>query len=137
MISCRRAAAARHPITNDPPRHQNARRALLPAFTPAAVERLVPRTREICNELIDAILARDDGRSDAALDYAQHVPVRVMASLLGVPHSDGDRFRDWILQVVRRRTYDDHDSPCTCPTHITSMRHNSPMMILGSRWRLA
>ena len=88
------------PITNDPPRHQNARRALLPAFTPAAVDQLVPRTREICNELIDAILARDDGRSDAALDYAQHVPVRVIALLLGVPDSDGDRFRDWILQQL-------------------------------------
>jgi cytochrome P450 len=88
------------PITNDPPRHQNARRALLPAFTPAAVDRLVPRTREICNELIDAILARDDGRSDAALDYAQHIPVRVIALLLGVPDSDGDRFRDWILQQL-------------------------------------
>jgi cytochrome P450 len=88
------------PITNDPPRHQNARRALLPAFTPAAVDRLVPRTREICNELIDAILARDDGRSDAALDYAQHVPVRVISLLLGVPDSDGDRFRDWILQQL-------------------------------------
>ena len=88
------------PITNDPPRHQNARRALLPAFTPAAVDRLVSRTREICNELIDAILARNDGRSDAALDYAQHVPVRVIALLLGVPDSDGDRFRDWILQQL-------------------------------------
>jgi cytochrome P450 len=88
------------PITNDPPRHQNARRALLPAFTPAAVDRLVPRTRAICNELIDAILARDDSRSDAALDYAQHVPVRVIALLLGVPDSDGDRFRDWILQQL-------------------------------------
>jgi len=88
------------PITNDPPRHQNARRALLPAFTPAAVDRLVPRTREICNELIDAVLARGDGRSDAAVDYAQHVPVRVIALLLGVPDSDGDRFRHWVHQQV-------------------------------------
>jgi cytochrome P450 len=88
------------PITNDPPRHGNARRALLPGFTPAAVDRLVPRTREICNELIDAILARDDGRSDAAVDYAQHVPVRVIALLLGVPAGDGDRFRHWVHQQV-------------------------------------
>jgi cytochrome P450 len=88
------------PITNDPPRHQNARRALLPAFTPAAVDRLVTRTREICNELIDTILARGDGRCDAALDYAQHVPVRVIALLLGVPDSDGDRFRHWVHQQL-------------------------------------
>ena len=88
------------PITNDPPRHQNARRALLPAFTPAAIDRLVPRTREICNELIDAILARDDGRSDAAVDYAQHVPVRVIALMLGVRDGDGDRFRHWVHQLA-------------------------------------
>jgi cytochrome P450 len=88
------------PITNDPPRHQNARRALLPAFTPAAIDRLVPRTREICNELINAILARSDGRSDAAVDYAQHVPVRVIALMLGVPDGDGDRFRNWVYQLA-------------------------------------
>jgi cytochrome P450 len=88
------------PITNDPPRHQNARRALLPAFTPAAIDRLVPRTRAICNELIDGILARDDARSDAAVDYAQHVPVRVIALLLNVPDSDGDRFRHWVHQQI-------------------------------------
>jgi len=88
------------PITNDPPRHQNARRALLSAFTPPAVDRLVPRTREICNELIDAILARDDGRSDAAVDYAQHVPVRVIALMLGVRDGDGDRFRHWVHQLA-------------------------------------
>jgi cytochrome P450 len=88
------------PITNDPPRHQNARRALLPAFTPAAIDRLVQRTREICNELIDGILARGNGRSDAAVDYAQHVPVRVIALLLGVPDSDGDLFRHWVHQQI-------------------------------------
>ena len=60
----------------------------------------MPRTRKICNELIDAIVSRADGRSDAALDYAQHVPVRVIALLLGVPDSDGDRFRHWIHQQV-------------------------------------
>src|SRR5262249_59352195 len=65
-----------------------------------AVDRLVPRTREICNELIDAILTRKDGRSDAAVGYAQHVPVRIIALLLGVPDSDGDRFRHWVHQQV-------------------------------------
>jgi cytochrome P450 len=42
-------------------RLQNVRRSLLLAFTPVAVNRFVPRTREICNELIDAILARNTG----------------------------------------------------------------------------
>jgi cytochrome P450 len=60
-----RSSSARpaSPLTggNRPPCHQNARRSLLPAFAPVAVDRLVPHTREICNELIDAILARNTG----------------------------------------------------------------------------
>ena len=34
---------------------------------------LTPKTRTICNELIDAFI--DKGRCDAAVDYAQHIPV--------------------------------------------------------------
>ena len=41
------------PITSDPPEHGPARRLLLPAFSPNAIKRLEPRTRQICTELID------------------------------------------------------------------------------------
>ena len=34
-------------------------------------------------------------RSDAALDYAQHVPVRVIALLLGVPDSESGSGGTW------------------------------------------
>jgi cytochrome P450 len=71
---------------------------LLPSFTPAAVERLVPRTREICRELIARFL--ETGRCDAAVDYAQHIPVRVISLMLGLPESDGDRFRRWVNEIV-------------------------------------
>jgi len=82
------------PITSDPPEHAPARRLLLPAFSPNAIKRLEPRTRQICAELIDRVVGR--GECDAAIDYAQHIPVRVIAYMLGIPEEDGDQFRAWI-----------------------------------------
>jgi cytochrome P450 len=86
------------PITSDPPEHGPARRLLLPAFTPNAVHRLEERTREVCARLVEHVLAR--GQCDAAADYAQHIPVRVIALMLGLPEADGDRFRRWIHMVL-------------------------------------
>jgi cytochrome P450 len=86
------------PITSDPPRHRLARMVLLPPFTPQAIDKLVPKARAICNELIDGFIAK--GACDAAVDYAQHIPVKVIAHMLGIPEGDGDRFRDWIKAVL-------------------------------------
>ena len=50
---------------------------------------------------------------DAALGYAQHIPVRVIAEMLGVPRSDGDLFRLFIHRILeapgaeRRVDYED------------------------------
>jgi cytochrome P450 len=94
------------PITSDPPRHRVARMVLLPPFTPQAIDKLVPKARAICNELIDAFI--DKGRCDAAVDYAQHLPVRVIAHMLGVPERDGDRFRHWIHDILEAGTRDQY-----------------------------
>ena len=85
------------PITSDPPRHRLARMALLPPFTPDAVARLEPWTRAMCRALIDAFA--DKGRFDGAVDYAQHIPVKVISNMLGVPDADGDRFRRWVTDI--------------------------------------
>ena len=86
------------PITSDPPEHRGAKQVLLPAFTPEAITGHEPRTREICRELI----ARFAGKRscDAAVDYAQEIPVRVIAHMLGVPEHDGDRYRKWIHEIL-------------------------------------
>jgi cytochrome P450 len=78
---------------------------LLPPFTPQAVERHEPRTRAICNELIDAFIGK--GTCDAAVEYAQHIPVKVIARMLGVPEGDGDLFRDWINATLQEGVTDD------------------------------
>jgi cytochrome P450 len=86
------------PITSDPPEHTPARKLLLPAFAPQAIARHEPRARALCRELLDAI--GDKPTADAAVDYAQHIPVRLIAHMLGVPETDGELFRKWIHLVL-------------------------------------
>ena len=86
------------PITSDPPYHNIVRRMLLPAFTPKPIAALEPFTRDLCREL----LAATEGRTsfDAAADYAQHIPVRVIVRFLGFPQEDADMFRSIIRLVL-------------------------------------
>jgi cytochrome P450 len=86
------------PITSDPPFHALARRLLLPAFAPKPIEALEPFTRELCVELLDA--STGERQIDAAVDYAQHIPLRVIVRMLGFPQEDADLFRRFIRMVL-------------------------------------
>jgi len=86
------------PITSDPPFHAVARRMLLPAFSPKPIAALEPFTRGLCRELLDATSGRTE--FDAAVDYAQHIPLRVIIGMLGFPQEDADIFRQFIRSVL-------------------------------------
>jgi cytochrome P450 len=86
------------PITSDPPFHGAARRLLLPAFSPKSIRGLEPFTRDLCRELLEALAGRDE--VDAAVDYAQHIPLRVIVRMLGFPQEDADVFRRFIRMVL-------------------------------------
>ncbi|MGH9260115.1 MAG: cytochrome P450 [Acidimicrobiales bacterium] len=86
------------PITSDPPFHAMARRLLLPAFSPKRIAALEPFTRELCGELLDAVGNRSE--LDAAVEYAQHIPLRVIVRMLGFPQEDADLFRRFIRIVL-------------------------------------
>ncbi len=88
------------PITSDPPFHAFARRLLLPAFSPKEIARWEPATRAACGDLLDDLLAPGPDVVDAAVQYAQHIPVRVIAEMLGLPREDGDRFRLFIKRIL-------------------------------------
>lgn len=88
------------PITSDPPFHAEARRLLLPPFGPKKIAQLEPFTREFCNQLIDDMLADGADVVDAATQYAQHIPVRIIAHMLGLPPEDGDLFRGFIHRII-------------------------------------
>jgi cytochrome P450 len=86
------------PISSDPPFHHDARKLLLPAFTKTAVTRQEPRTKALCRSLIDVF--EDQPVVDAACDYAQHIPVRVIAGMLGFPAEDGPQFREFVEDLL-------------------------------------
>ncbi|MFD9943096.1 cytochrome P450 [Nonomuraea sp. NPDC059023] len=86
------------PISSDPPFHHDARKLLLPAFTKTEVGKREAATRAFCHSLIDAMEGREV--VDAARDYAQHIPVRVIADMLGFPQEDGPRFREFIESAL-------------------------------------
>jgi len=87
------------PISSDPPFHRDARKILLPAFTKSAVSRYEQTTRDYCHSLIDAFEGRD--LVDAAKEYAEHIPVRVISAMLGFPEEDGPLFREYIEDVFQ------------------------------------
>jgi cytochrome P450 len=86
------------PISSDPPFHKEARRLLLPVFSPQAIDKLEPATRSYCEDLLDAVRGRDV--VDAAEEYAQHIPVRVIANMLGLPEEHSDVFRGFVNHVL-------------------------------------
>jgi cytochrome P450 len=86
------------PISSDPPFHAGARRMLLPLFSPQVIDRLESSTRAYCEELLEATRGQDI--VDAAMEYAQHIPVRVIANMLGLPESDADVFRGFVNHVL-------------------------------------
>jgi cytochrome P450 len=86
------------PISSDPPLHTWTRRLLLPWFSHKRVDSYVPLTRELCRGLLDQFSG--EGNADAAADYAQQIPVRVIARILGVSPDLSDTFTGWVRDVL-------------------------------------
>jgi cytochrome P450 len=55
-------------------------------------------TRELCRELLDATSGKNV--VDAAVDYAQDIPLRVIVKMLGFPQDDADIFRRFIHVIL-------------------------------------
>jgi cytochrome P450 len=87
------------PITSDPPFHTDARRMLLPYFSPKAVIGMESATRGIATRLLDALEGVDT--ADAADAYAKHIPVQVIASMLGLPIEDAEQFTQWAVDILQ------------------------------------
>lgn len=91
------------PISSDPPFHHEARRLLLPPFAPKKIEPWEADVRALCGELLDAMEARltyGAGVVDAAVEYAQNIPVNVIARMLGFPLEDAELFRGFVHDTL-------------------------------------
>jgi cytochrome P450 len=90
------------PISADPPLHTWTRRLLLPWFSNTRVAEYEVYTRQLCRRLVDGFV--DNGHADAAADYAQQIPVRVIGLVLGVEEEMSDTFTGWVRDVLEFAT---------------------------------
>ena len=92
------------PISSDPPFHAIARRLLLPPFAPKKIAALEDEVRSLCRGRLDAMGEITPGETvvDAAVQYAQHIPVAVIGRMLGFPPEDDDLFREFVHTVLEQ-----------------------------------
>jgi cytochrome P450 len=77
----------------DPPAHTRIRNLVNKAFTLRRVEGLRPRIQAVVDELLDPFPVGSD--MDFVRDFAEPLPITVIAELLGVPAVDRERFKSW------------------------------------------
>ncbi len=73
----------------DPPEHTRLRGLVNKGFTPRRVAKLEPRIRELCRQIVDAVLPR--GECDFVREIAGELPSYLIAELVGIPREDGRR----------------------------------------------
>lgn len=85
-------------MENEPPDHTRLRRLVAGAFARGHLERLRPRVRAQAGELLDRV---DPAGFDVIGEYAEPLPVLVIAELLGVPSALVPQLRGWSQAIVR------------------------------------
>jgi cytochrome P450 len=85
-------------MENEPPVHTRLRRLVVGAFNRGHVERMRARVRELAAGLLDDV---DPAGFDVVREYAEPLPVLVIAELLGVPVELAPRLRAWSQAIVR------------------------------------
>ena len=83
----------------DPPDHTRLRALVNRAFTPKAIEALRPRIEDIMETLLDRI--PDPSHFDVTKSIATHLPVSVLAELLGIPKRDMLEVKHWATARAR------------------------------------
>ncbi|MHB1855223.1 MAG: cytochrome P450 family protein, partial [Acidimicrobiales bacterium] len=88
-------------ISVDPPDHTRLRRLVSKPFSPRSIWALEPRLREICNGLVDEMLAaRIDGVADLWSHVSYPLPTMVIAEMLGMPSERKADFKRWSDALV-------------------------------------
>ena len=95
-------------LDSEPPKHTRLRALVAKAFARGHIERLRPRVRDLAGGLLDdaAAKATTGGPVDLIADYAEPLPVMVIAELLGIPESDRPLLRPWSQAIVKMYEYD-------------------------------
>ena len=86
-------------------------------------------TRDLCRRLVDGFAGA--GRADAAADYAQQIPVRVIAHILGVSPDLSDTFTGWVRDVLEFA--DDQSAASAAPRACSITSSDSSRTAAGIR----
>ncbi|MCB0110411.1 MAG: cytochrome P450 [Caldilineaceae bacterium] len=86
-------------MEHEAPDHTRLRGLVSKAFTPQRVEGLRAKITTIVNQLIDNVAER--GAMDLLRDFAEPLPVTVIAELLGVPEEHRHKLRPWSAAIVK------------------------------------
>ena len=70
----------------DPPEHMKTRVKVARAFSKGVISQFEPIIRDLCVEILDKALAKDE--LDATKDIARELPMRVLGRILGTPDED-------------------------------------------------
>jgi cholest-4-en-3-one 26-monooxygenase len=88
-------------VTIDPPRHGPLRRVLMRRFTPRGVRAERGNVERIAAELLDEVAASGPvGELDFVERIAAPLPLRVIASTLGVPRADVGLLYRWTNEII-------------------------------------
>lgn len=89
-------------------------------FTPAMVDRLRPRVRELSHELLDA--AEPSGRLELVGDLAYRLPASVIAEMLGVPPDNRAQLLSWSADIAAIAEIVSYDRLIQCQRSLLSMQ---------------
>jgi cytochrome P450 len=91
-------SSPRNVLNADPPDHTRLRRLISRDFTPRRIREMEPRIRGLAAHLLDE--AARHGEFDLMADFANVLPVKVIADMLGVPQEMYATFKDWSDRIV-------------------------------------
>ena len=91
------AVEAHSMLELEPPRHTRLRNLVLRAFTSRRIAGLAPDITALATELAGSA---PQGEFDLLKTFAQPLPVRIIARLLGVPEERGDDLLAWSNAMV-------------------------------------
>lgn len=90
-------------LDSEPPKHTRLRSLVGKAFSRSRIEALRPAIERIANNLLDEAENKlsSNGNFDLIADYAEPLPVKVIAALLGFPDKDEHLLRPWSQSIVK------------------------------------
>ncbi len=90
-------------LDSEPPKHTRLRSLVGKAFSRSRIEALRPEVERIANLLLDEAENKlsSNGSFDLIADYAEPLPVKVIAALLGFPDEDEHLLRPWSQSIVK------------------------------------